>query len=191
MKARPILMSAPMVRAALEGRKTQTRRIVKPHPKVLKNGTWYAPYRDENFCYSLGGKQAGWTKCPYGKTGDLLWIREAHAIIHLTGAPTVVYAATDQRSWKYKPSIHMPRWASRFTLEITNVRLERLQDISEKDAAVEGYASDGDESARIWYAMLWEKINGEGSWAANPWVWVIDFKTHIQNVDNLLKERAA
>jgi hypothetical protein len=92
-----------------------------------------------------------------------------------------VYRATDpdwesMEGWTWKPSIFMPKVASRITLKITGIKIQRLQDITEEDAMKEGYASDGDESARIWFSMLWEKINGVGAWNENPWVWVLEFE---------------
>jgi hypothetical protein len=237
VKERPILFSAPMVRAILDGRKTQTRRIVKsqlvPHIEFvggsndkctefefvgLRHGKW----TDDN------GKEhdAEWllycTEYPeegvipigqlHGAPGDRLWVRETHAVLvkpedATDGKGRAWYSATteDPGMVKWKPSIHMPRWASRILLEITNVRVERLQDISGNDAAAEGVQFPCDEHGRpllrltghiapskfnpkkspSWgpddylrfeYAELWESINGPGSWAENPWVWVIEFK---------------
>jgi hypothetical protein len=181
MKERPILFSAPMVRAILERRKTQTRRIMKPQPYGF---LFQKPVK------SLGGAEI---KCPYGQTGDRLWVRETWG----TDAPNLdtcrrgvesdglfygpYYAADadwfDNHTVRMRPSIHMPRWASRITLEITNVRVERLQDISREDAIAEGTPPpDAAYSMRDSYMMLWESINGRGSWATNPWVWVIEFK---------------
>lgn len=184
MKERPILFSAPMVRALLDGRKTQTRRIVKfPHPPE------------------------GWhvNNCPYGQPGDRLWVRESGwerpyrtTKMMREGAdtwPRFAYAADDWSDndradfkafgFKPRPSIHMPRWASRILLEITGIRVERLQDISEEDARAEGCEvpaiiyPDEPHSAYSYveqYRLLWESINGPGSWDANPWVWCISFR---------------
>lgn len=208
MKARPILFSAPMVRALLEGRKTQTRRIVKCLGGIRRGDRWAGPANPASgrLVYRDG---AAWddnpefpptapiAKCPYGQPGDLLWVKETHAIIHLTGAPAAVYAATDQRAWKYRPSIHMPRWASRLTLELTEVRVQRLQEISEADALAEGierlrYPERGDwgwPQAR--YRELWNSINGPSAWDANPWVWCLSFRVHLQNIDEFIKSREA
>jgi hypothetical protein len=125
--------------------------------------------------------------CPYGVPGDTLWVREAHAL-----SMPVRYVATDaiHELRKKRPSIHMPRWASRITLKITDVRVERLHDISEADALAEGivekpdriwWVDDGDPehgfgSPRAAYAELWSSINGPGSWDANPWVWAVSFE---------------
>jgi len=181
-KSRPILFSAPMVRAILEGRKTQTRRIYKGF-----------------FC----GTQPAWPdsgkgSCPYGRTGDTLWVRESIKIGRCPNEPLglALYSNGDGklhpdapersrefcREFKSVPSIHMPRWASRLTLEITDVRVERLNEISEEDAKAEGVSVDGVGNPggpmRVHqraFKSLWNQINGADSWAANPWVWVIEF----------------
>lgn len=191
MKERPILFSAPMVRALLYGSKTQTRRVVKPQ---------HLKFFDQSATDMLGA----WSKrpMPYGKPGDRLWVREtwAHDAESLEqcrasledamggGRYGPYYRATESApdTLYWKPSIHMPRWASRITLEITGVRVERLQNISKADAIAEGltsnsglYASPGQMwqiDPRKAYSNLWESINGPGSWDANPWVWVIEFK---------------
>jgi hypothetical protein len=154
MKERPIIFSDAMVRAILDGTKTQTRRIVKP---PLEQNTPAVA-------------------CPYGKPGDWLWVRETWA----EQAGDVIYRATDTTERKlWKPAIFMPRWASRITLEIESIRVERLQDCSRADAMAEGYPAknmaDGPDPLE-WYATLWNNINGLGSWDANPWVWVISFR---------------
>jgi uncharacterized protein YhfF len=188
MTDKPILFSAQMVRAILEGHKTQTRRVVKQkqNPHDFLGGI----NDSRNDPYSYGFENPEFLgnfitlpeqRCPHGRKGDHLWIRENFWQDKKTGE-IFGYCADDE--WKYSnnktvkktPSIHMPRWASRITLEITGIRVERLQDISEEDALAEGFASDGDESAKIWYSMLWDKINGIGSWDKNPFVWVIEFK---------------
>ena len=163
MKERPILFSAPMVRAILEGKKTQTRRVIKPQPENLVEGKainipyGYYPdrYNGENlwtFWGPKGSKDQGkctlpLSKCPYGQRGDRLWVREAfHICPH---HEDYFYRADDENlplkckaHTKWKPSIHMPRRASRITLEITGIRVERLQDISEEDAVAEGVPED-------------------------------------------------
>lgn len=196
MKERPILFSAPMVRAILEGRKTQTRRIVKPQPKLNFTAPVMAFYAD-------GGVPA----CPYGQPGDRLWVREngwqrpeRTPKQMREGADTwksYYYDADDisiddidffrRNGFNRRPSIHMPRWASRITLDITGVRVERLHGINWMDAVAEGcndprtpekYTGTnqpcGDPVAE--YMRLWNSINGPGSWAANPLVWVVEFK---------------
>lgn len=197
MKSRPILFSSPMVRALLDGSKTQTRRIVKPQPaQVLPHATTpLIRLRATDETLSLWNDA-----CPYGQLGDRLWVRETWANIALSGYhPVYVFRAEISKPeiWegvKWKPSIHMPRAASRITLEITDVRVERLQDISEPDAIAEGiewgrhepkidmegyrmYGAAGiTNDSRLSYRTLWDSINGPGSWNSNPWVWAITFK---------------
>jgi hypothetical protein len=220
---RPISFSDPMVRAILDGRKTQTRRVIKPQPPEwideLHGGqlSSRAPYELENEDNQIVGwgfqdERGTYWRVPYGKPGDRLWVREAWAVVpHVTDNGPKHRAKGDgtgvtwQADWnanpsgfKWKPSIHMPRWASRITLEITGVRVERLDDISEADAMAEGIESRplSWNSARRefmyygwlrkhdqWsfspinsYESLWESINGPESWAANPWVWVVEFQ---------------
>lgn len=195
MKERPILFSAPMVRALLAGTKSQTRRIF-----TAKNGgVW--PNRND-----LPGMKQVVRSCPYGQPGDRLWVRETWMDLQGTGIEIVTgsreryaYGADtppgsygdDQRKCyglKWRPSIHMPRAASRITLEITRVRVERLQDIDFADAAAEGlhytserldrWSADGINwrgTPQQAYRALWEQINGPGSWDANPWVWALSF----------------
>ncbi|MBB5741072.1 hypothetical protein [Brevundimonas aurantiaca] len=196
-KERPILFSGPMVRALLDGTKAQTRRVVKS--RALE---WLA---DAGFGPGFVADPANGL-CPYSAPGDRLWVREMHAIVPRTAYAmsegvqqtlkpgddhdAAVYAAAWERSrpGRWRPSIHMPRWASRLTLEITEVRVERLQDISEADAMAEGASPcangvwfDGKPEfagcdARGAYYSLWEHINGAGSWDANPWVWAVSFR---------------
>ena len=204
MKERPILFNAPMVRAILAGTKTQTRRIVKPQPsqELLDE---YAQIRRERGAQKSDAEMLSeCLLCPYGAPGDRLWVREngwerppRDAKMLREGADTWVryyYDAdglgdqdrADFKAWGFKrrPSIHMPRWASRITLEITNVRVERLQDISIADAMAEGVVESnarlrGLEPCMEWryaYEDLWRTINGPGSWESNPWVWVLEFR---------------
>lgn len=214
MKERPILFSAPMVRALLAGTKTQTRRVVKPQPELTENRgfVW------KGNAYGSGSDLAGTVRnfakwnCPYGQPCDRLFVRETWdfrpwATVHDKRSVVVAYRAGGQsveievpatwnptlyNYWRWRPSIHMPRWASRITLEVTGVRVERLQDISEADAVDEGmtrhlrselgYSAEVSEEtfnftqAKSTYRLLWNKINGLGSWDANPWVWVVEFK---------------
>jgi len=219
MKARPILFKPDMVRAILEGRKTMTRRIVKPQPPLGSDGVAYNPSHFEPDRGWYWKPHGGFAKCPYGAPGDMLWVREAfsgpHGCRNLKpsewpeGCP--IWYWTDGNvagfdATQPKPSIHMPRWASRLTLEITDVRVERLQDISEDDARAEGIAdggclncgepepcgcSDPQPDARDAFIHLWQSINGDQSWSANPWVWVVSFKAHHMNVDAFLRGREA
>ena len=185
-----------MVRAILDGRKTQTRRVIKE--KLMR------------------GEGAHVNNCPYGKPGDRLWVRETWSKAKSPMSSEVFYRADGEpkgkqyplsfveRESRWRPSIHMPRWASRILLEVTNVRVERLHDISEEDAIAEGLKAitkdgktikygipdrDGypgnDDTGWDWcdwnvspvsaYKMLWESINGQGSWDLNPFCWVIEF----------------
>lgn len=198
MKERPILFSAPMVRAILECRKTQTRRVVQSIGNDegfviidYGNGGW--PYRSDDgdsttHTIKRGGKlylEETPHACPYGQPGDRLWVRETHMLGLESDIEVgaVAYKADgyvrgglgdfEGRNWR--PSIHMPRWASRILLEITSVRVERLQDISEADAEAEGPPKHFN-SSRDNFCALWQEINGDGSWDANPWVWVIEFR---------------
>lgn len=221
MKARPILFKIPMVQAILDGRKTQTRLVIKPQPR-FENGVYFFPERNTTG-YGKGiinplAKE--WLQeCPYGTIGDLLWVRESFICgydLDQNGnkictddegndLPSKVWYAVDgdiqwtddngyQCNTPWKPSIHMPRWASRITLEITDIRAERLQDISEDDAMAEGVdkmfppdtSKKTPEYYRIPFAVLWESINGVGAWDANPWVWAITFKPHMMNVDEFI-----
>lgn len=183
MKERPILMSAPMVRARLAGTKTQTRREFK----ARNGGVW--PNKNDR-----PGMRQIIRQCPYGQPGDRLWVREAWARTRIaqdaSGTELTVYREGDSRTdygGPWKPGIHMFRRDSRITLEVTGVRVERLQDISEADAISEGLirCGEGWRGAELlpWFASpvgayrsLWEQINGPGSWDANPWVWVVTFK---------------
>lgn len=199
MKERPILFSGPMVRALRDGSKTQTRRVVKPQPDTAHNGEpyWFiGGYRVWGYRPApaiplrAGGNPL---PCPYGQRSDRLWVRESFAHMYRDNAQPekrapedVTYMADNLTPDPYvygswKPSIHMPRWASRITLEITSVRVERLQDISEADAKAEGVALKNSPAAFLTsyvrgFRDLWESINGPGSWTANPWVWAIEFR---------------
>ena len=193
MKERPILFSAPMVRAILDGRKTQTRRIAKVTDKDCKPGmiTPLAGFVPRTIANHI-------SYCPYGKTGDRLWVRETfkqyNGIISYKADGNWISDFNDidnfnpHENIKWKRSIHMPRSASRILLEITGVRVERLQDISECDAKAEGsYVCDyfgrrlldqsSNQGCYKWgYRSIWESLNGTGSWDLNPFVWVIEFK---------------
>lgn len=206
MKERPILFSAPMVLALLEGKKTQTRRIVKPPKRytntiedtIRKANTW-EPYKDSLGWRMSAGKYNCWSDpfpCPHGVVGDHLWVREAW---QPTGVgkelgTQIHYQADGAAIWhkgyhlsslpqKWRSSIHMFRWASRITLEITEVRVQRLQSISADDAIAEGIQKRSRKAAFPWhvyaaedFGILWNKINGEGAWESNPWVWAITFQ---------------
>ncbi len=195
MKERPILFSAPMVRALLAGTKTQTRRPVKTQACILGE-EFPGPRGADGFsrAYLMHrecDRKAMLDLSPYGQPGDRLWVREAWRAAlayELTpprdippGTP-IAYQADGAGTLphinvgKLRPGMFMPRWASRITLEITEVRVERLQDISEADAAAEGVTTDPACPAYDAYAALWDEINGAGAWEANPWVWAVSFK---------------
>ncbi|EHQ1801862.1 hypothetical protein JYY72_003731 [Salmonella enterica subsp. enterica serovar Hartford] len=196
MNERGMIFNAEMVRAILDGRKTQTRRPVK------------FPLIDKNMGCELAGNELAselvahnYWNSPYGKPGDRIWVRETFRVhSRATDVATLVYRASVRNSWteqthrvpiavcdkpatpeKWTPSIHMPRWASRILLEITDVRVERLRDLSEEDAKSEGITPPAGGvlpgwEYRINFRDLWMDIYGTDSWEANPWVWVIEFK---------------
>lgn len=195
MNEKPILFSTPMVRAILDGRKTMTRRVVKPQPQALieLNGGFHPT--DDNGDFMPQSKHYADGKhflrcvakdfCPYGQPGDHLWVRETWALSN-----GIYYYLANRESpivEKWKPSIFMPRCASRITLEITNVRVERLQDISAPDCVNEGINTQGPYDVAIYdefsshsiaqFAYLWDSISSKKyPWASNPWVFAIEFK---------------
>lgn len=163
---------------------TPAEAIVGGHERMA----WIA----EDWCGNeIGVEESGWIKCPYGSPGDRLWVRETWFSSTPKTPSRVRYAADDLirledglfaravcKPPKWRPSIFMPRWASRITLEIVAVRVERLQDISDADAIREGipdYPDFTGDSPVHDYSALWESINGRGSWISNPFVWVIEF----------------
>ena len=179
---RPILFSGEMVRAILEGKKTQTRRVVPE--KIINKHRVYEEWCVSNLPNVQNNRgyeeQFFFCHCPYVRR-DRLWVRETHAIINREGLHTTVYKAdqneANQNRWT--PSIHMPRWASRISLEITGVRVERLQDISRGDCMSEGcpFPNRAKETDPVrWFSELWSSVYGEENWFDNPWVWVIEFK---------------
>ncbi len=212
MKEKPILFSGPMVRAILDGRKTQTRRVVKPQPEP---GT--------DCPYHIGdGSERKARACPYGQPGSTLWVRETwceaspehrdNAHVRQAFYKTCTSSEGEEirreyirlgHDYRWKSSRFMPRWASRITLEVTGVRAERLQEICAEDAISEGIervpqlgilrasgwkdysaASPGFMLPEQSYRSLWESINGAGSWDANPFVWVVEFKRIETNHTN-------
>lgn len=217
-RERPILFNDQMVRAILDGRKTVTRRIVKPQPSLPTTHWWPSNGRGpqwmaEGPSEATGGTRQtwGWKECPFGQPGDRLWVREAwqgplisdeeqaanqswwkdmtkfqdqaHCAYRASGDNNEYVDPDGYFHCKWKPSIHMPRWASRILLEITAVRVERLQDITEDQAIAEGidthpmgFYGNGCITAGGAFLELWESINGDGRWAANPWVWVVEFR---------------
>ena len=181
MKERPILFSGEMVRAILEGRKTQTRRVLR---LAVDSITSVEPNGYGKWFTNLGG--SGFL-CPYGKPDDHLWVREKWG--RWNGFGQVVYAADEVEilAGKWKPSIHMPRWVSRITLEVKDVGVERLQGISEEDCCHEMgcpviWPGPGPEpykrDLRGCFKILWDSLNAKRgySWDVNPFVWVITFR---------------
>jgi hypothetical protein len=186
MGNKPILFSAPMVRAILEGRKTQTRRILKPQPQSVGEKI------DAVFKY---------------RVGDRLWVREAWGLNHTEYIGTIPkarpadlksyhlsYLATEDDSeimaeLPFRPCIHMPRWASRITLLVEAVKVQRLQDITFNDLEAEGIVPLGEclstDQAIVAFRDLWNSLNGPGSWDANPWVVAVKFQPVFQNIDAL------
>jgi len=234
MRERPIIFSAPMIRALLDGRKTQTRRVVRDSlvldPNVNTVPT-YVTRRDVRERGKVIGHREVTVECPHGAPGDRLWVRETWAQVirrpvsaeeawwpgkqpwrgvgtrpsipsQSNSTSVVIWRADGEMPANFpepwRPSIFMPRWASRITLELTAVRVERLQDISEADARAEGLEDSAPftygwrnygktdlpgesleyfASARESYASLWDSLNAKRApWASNPWVWVLEFR---------------
>ena len=196
-----MIFNGEMVRAILDGRKTQTRRIMKPQPEPCpRGGHWWPSNVFKTMLHvedEMQNGKGGWgglvgDACPFGDLGDRIWVRETWAEAGASAPDLKLYRAnypehvpsiyenvppTEEIRWT--PSIHMPRWASRILLEITDVRVERLKSISDGDAIREGCSTadmmSGDCVADV-FARLWVSIYGSDSWNANPWVWVIEFK---------------
>lgn len=226
VKERPILFSGPMIRAILDGKKTQTRRVVKPQPEYRENVAltgMHGTFVKGGWNLDVPAARAMFLQsCPYGKAGDRLWVRETFYCdlgMYAAGGrlpkeaerevlDTLYYRAngdccqqipecqcSEVGKPKWRPSIFMPRWASRITLEITGIRVERLQDISRADIDAEGVLATDEwieyeadmgplQSAdahvmtpREYWADRWNRINGKKHpWDSNPWVWVVEFK---------------
>lgn len=215
-KSRPILFKCPMVQAILAGQKTITRRVMKPQPPAWIESFGYSAFTPDGHISGRGnyedwGPSEKFFRCPYGRPGNMLWVRETWAKREDINADTerdraihylhhrASYDGDLGNEWHYygrwRPSIHMPRWASRITLRVTAVRVERLRDITLADAKSEGIPEYGSEyrqdmtEAELdeWrnrstlenFALLWDQINGKRpgcSWADSPWVWVISFE---------------
>jgi len=220
MNDRPIIFSAKSVRAILDGRKTQTRRVIKPQPPVIWDICKPIVHKDGHiiswcFMNSKDPDYHGYPKKPKYKVGDLLWVREtfrygrfalgcggyAYGVEYKTGGIKFTkkarkYAKQRQNKDKnkqharWRSPIFMPKWAARIWLEITNIRVERVQDISEEEVQKEGWPRDQemmplintDYKAKRWFQALWDSLNAERGfgWYKNPRVWVIEFK-RIQN----------
>lgn len=231
MADRPILFSGPMARALVEGRKTQTRRVVKVRGEVPPVWATFAQ-ETTTLRQSCGWKKSGyfrWSeeqvpgeplkalrrwpihppkhpmagdhfhfRCPYGRPGDLLWVRETccpdwadKPVYKADGGSAREAGYPAEPRWR--SSIHMPRWSSRLTLRITDVRVERLTAISDDDIWAEGVQVPPPCSGpivRSAFAVLWDSINGAGSFDANPWVWALTFEVIPRNIDAVLLELA-
>lgn len=188
MKERPILFTPDNVRAILAGTKTQTRRVIKREPLVTNDGALLTP---SGIPYDAN--KVGVIRCPYGAPGDVLWVREAWWGTELTSYPEgdpvrvsahkATYMGDLPGDGKWRNAMFMPRWASRLTLRITEVRVERVQDISEDDAWAEAVKPPVSliiphDAGRRAYAALWDEINAKRgyAWGSNPWVWAITFE---------------
>lgn len=206
MKERPVIFNGEMVRAILDGRKTQTRLVMKVQPESSGFGLRFITEslnnRDTGKYFWSQSDAVGINKprskpfpCPFGQVGDQMWVRETWAEAGASAPELQLYRANypehvgseyenvpPASEIRWTPSIHMPRWASRIMLEITAVRVERLNDISEADARAEGVApskhiiTPPEALYRVGFLKLWQSIYGEESWGANPWVWVIEFR---------------
>jgi hypothetical protein len=178
-KERPIIFSTPMVQAILQGRKTQTRRVVK---FLMPNDEFQSLNQEKSKAhfYDTENDDHRYLNCPYGQPGDLLWVRETWAKNEQDGVIDFrADYASQEHFYGWKPSIHMPKDAARIWLKLTEVRVERLHDISEIDAAREGLLNstiDADRTAKLWFYNLWKSIHGPGSLEKNPWVWVLSFE---------------
>ena len=226
MSDKPILFNGPMVRAILDGKKSMTRRVIKPQPVIREDGGpewggWTGKHIANGPRYCFGGSKVTLDKlisryCPYGQPGDTLWVRETcyiwghwrkngltatgrqrwmfvidtpHTVVFDPNHPQIGCKANNRETRMYwrRPSIHMPRWASRLTLLVTSVRVERLQDISEEDAQAEGInpldflhmvtPTEVKTMKRLTcFELAWDSIYGKQyPWESNPWVWVVGF----------------
>ena len=234
---KPILFTDEMVRAILDGRKTKTRRPLKPQPDSVHDGAPYwniGGYRAWEFLKNppaiLRKARVNTFKCPFGKVGDRLWVRETFCLEHQVesdqpppftdgrpirwefagmesdpeGAdmwlqphyratdptPELAYEDTDgEPTVRWKPSLHMPRWASRITLEITDVRVERVQEIMEEEATAEGVLPRDGMTAVYWFSEAWDFLHGKAfPWESNPWVWCVTFRPSIKDGSHAVVE---
>ncbi|WP_312817207.1 morphogenetic protein [Atlantibacter subterraneus] len=209
MKERGMIFNGEMVRAILDGRKTQTRRIISErHLNLIDLGSQIGECYPVECGIDHENSQSYYREhCPFGKPGDRIWVRETYqgplfdyehmeayledsskfekpdfCVYRADGKPAPeFYDADDNLHCCWRPSIHMPRWASRILLEITDVRVERLASISQEDAAKEGYPANpepygGSMDKWLWFRQLWDSIYPEQSFSHNPRVWVIEFK---------------
>lgn len=210
MADKPILFSGPMVRALLAGTKTQTRRTLNPQPELLSTGLYHV-FNRAGGLVGVPEDAVGVAAVDYLRIqkGDRLWVRESIDRASQKGDDEIGYKADwpgDARGLGWRPSIHMPRWASRLTLTVTDVRVERVQDCSEADALAEGMTQATADAilspeelvvyatthivapqarGRILYETIWDQINGEGAWASNPWVAAYNFTVEHGNIDQV------
>jgi len=204
MKEHPILFNGEMVQAIPDGRKTQTRRVIKPQPPGIEqikrmsgchygwmqakqnpyiwiaDGTVRAVRAVKDAMFLTGTDVYPHLKCPYA-AGDRLWVREAfHLSLSVDEGTKIFYRADgDSEYLKWSPSIHMPRWASRITLEVEDVEAEMLQDITDTDIVAEGGSGKmggGKDDQLLWFQRLWDSLNKKYPWKSNPWVWKTVFR---------------
>ncbi len=191
VREKGVIFSAPMVKALFAGTKTQTRRVLKlpnggTFSHVDPGGTIWGPGPYVKYRRVVDGDElVNRCHCPYGYPGDRLWVRETWAPHDPAMLPNKTYYAADHPEWRtgedidrWRPSIHMPRSRSRITLEIADVRVQRLQDISEEDARAEGVTTPlrWHPAHVLAFSALWDEIHGDGAWDANPYVWALTFK---------------
>lgn len=191
MKITPITFNGTNIVAIGEGRKTQTRRGMTPQPDLTPELN-----DDAEAEFYVGDERVHVKPCPYGKPGDLLWVREAwtthKCFDHIAGSKlttrSIGYPADGKiETGRYRHARFMPRWASRTTLKLTAVRIERLNEISERDATAEGCGSPITRDCKVpKFIRLWESLHGPGSWAENPYVWVLTFEPIKANVDDVI-----
>lgn len=203
-KSRPIILSAESVRAILSGTKTQARMVIKPQPILRTGGDGHGTWIKDDKGWRWWGRNWNGVHtpkcdgfyCPYGSPGERLWVREKWRAVgsaqvlrkgRLVDRPVmrdnIIYAADDELDGPWQSPLHLPRWASRITLEITGVRVERVGDISTEDCIAEGFKSglreyDAEVDLRQQFSAAWDALDAKRGfpWASNPWVWVIEFK---------------
>jgi len=195
----PIIFNDAMIRAVLDERKTQTRRVITPQPSTDQGDPIYTKPRGIDGLWHWFYADSSIYKCPYGVPGDRLWVREAWQHedqdcdnpkcgnpdhIYYRATECAICRSSRRKAW-WRPSIHMPRWASRITLQIVDVRAERLQEITGEDAITEGWdrvdlfpGINSEDKAKVWFHSFWDSINAKRGygWDTDPWVWVIEFR---------------
>ena len=211
VKEHPILFSTEMVRAILDGRKTQTRRSVQPQPlRVWGSGVFSLAHPEYVSAHVQlpGQREYVWLRCPYGKPGDRLWVRESHTFadtdwenwveVHyrdgtISRRAVPLVAAEKVAQWiedrevdgdgdNWRPSIHMPRWACRVVLDVTRVCIQSLHEITLSDAIAEGFEAGPLDRPASQFVRIWNEINDKRQgcdWGSNPWVWVVEFQKTV------------